>query len=157
MSAETKLETFQRLFPDRAEKVLNAIRVASHCMKPHMEADTALTDPWVREVRKAMDVFPPLGTDTISVKIIPDEVADLEAPDIPPIEVEGVDTVTIGKSEYDRLKALELDRAKVAYGLSKIDSIELGAEFGMGDAKQKRLLVQGMDLIKEGIGRKEPG
>jgi hypothetical protein len=143
--SETKLEMFQRLFPPRAEKVLDAIRVAGHCMKPHMEADTGLTDQFVRDVREAMDVFPPLGTDTLSVSLsgLEDDVADCDHK--PDIEPDTDDTVTIRKSEFDRLKALELDRAKVAYGLSKIEKTNAGTHNQM---------MQGIALIKEGIGRK---
>lgn len=67
--SETNIETFRRLFPGRAAKVLDAIRVAGHCMKSHMKADTELTDQFVRDVREAMDVFPPLGTDTLVASI----------------------------------------------------------------------------------------
>lgn len=150
--AETKLETFQRLFPKRAAGVLEALRIAGHCMKPHMEADTALTDQFVRDVREAMDIFPPLGDDVVTVSI---PGLDDPGDDTPPANCyvtpapdldDGPDTVTIGKSEYDRLKALKLDRAKVAYGLSLIVKTNAG---------QANRMMSGINTIREGIGRKE--
>lgn len=150
--SETKLETFQRLFPPRAAKVLDALRVAAHCMKPHMEADATLTDQFVRDVREAMDVFPPLGDDVVIVSIpgLDDPVDDTPPANcyvLPTPDVDDDDgTVTIRKSEHDRLKALELDRAKVAYGLSQLS--KLNPEPG---SKLKRII----NLIRDGIGRKE--
>lgn len=134
MADETKLEAFQRLFPPRAAKVLDAIRVASHCMKPHMEADTELTSQFMKDVKKALDPFWTLDSPSLTAPAEPDIEPDTSD-----------DTVTIGKSEFDRLKALELDRAKVAYGLSKIEKTNAGT------ANQ---MMQGIALIKEGIGRK---
>lgn len=55
------------------------------------------------------------------------------------------DTVTIPKPEFDLLKALELDREKIACGLSKIEKTNAGTTNQM---------MQGIALIKEGIGRK---
>lgn len=152
--SETKIETFRHLFPKRATSALDALRIAGHCMKPHMEADTELTDQFVRDVREAMDVFPPLDANTLSVSLsgLKGEVADCDHK--PDIEPDTDDTVIIRKSEFDQLKALELDRAKVIYGLDKIKSARIGADYSMGARKVERLIQQGMDLIKEGIGRK---
>lgn len=158
---ESKLETFQRLFPGRAAKVLEALRVAGHCMKGHMEPDHTMTDEFVRSVRESLDTFPPLDEDMRS-----DSIPGLEPSDEPRpafncfvtgmIEAAADNVVADparsgGTSfrysdELTELRKLKLDRAKVAYGLSKI------SQYRDGDGLD-RTLEAGMKLIREGIGR----
>lgn len=145
---ETKLETFQRLFPGRATKVLDTLRIAGHCMKSHMEADTELTDKFVRDVRDALDVFPPLPEDTLTVSF---ESGGPIEPEPSILGTHGAEMVVPPdhERELEDLHRLRLDRAKVAYALSKL---EKAMEKTPSSPKQLEAVRK---LLLEGIGRED--
>jgi len=57
MERNKKRADFDRLFPPRGEKVLDAIRVASHCLKSHMDPDPAKLRDFRDGVKEAMEPF----------------------------------------------------------------------------------------------------
>jgi len=42
--SEIRHERFNRLFPDRVEKLINALRIVGHCSKSHCERNQELTE-----------------------------------------------------------------------------------------------------------------
>lgn len=50
-----KRALFNKLFPDRVEKLLNALRVIEHCSKPHMERNPDLTKRCWIEIAKRFE------------------------------------------------------------------------------------------------------
>lgn len=54
---DKKRADFNRLFPPRHQKVLDAIRVAAHCLKSHMDPDVAMLRDFRNDVDEAMAPF----------------------------------------------------------------------------------------------------
>jgi len=50
-----KREAFNRLFPKRVEKLIDALRVVEHCSKPHMERNQDLTKRCWIEIAKRFE------------------------------------------------------------------------------------------------------
>lgn len=55
--SDKKRADFDRLFPPRHQKVLDAIRVAGHCLKSHMDPDPAKLRDFRDDVDEAMAPF----------------------------------------------------------------------------------------------------
>lgn len=45
---ETRRQRFNRLFPSRVEKLIEALRILEHCSKPHCDRNQVLTEQaWI--------------------------------------------------------------------------------------------------------------